>query len=212
MHLVHEKAELYAEQYSSPLDELRERITVNTMKNHAHAHMLSSRTQGKLLESLSCMIHPLKILEIGTFTGFSALCLCKGLQPGGALHTIEIRQDDAAVAQQYFNESGCANNIHLHLGDANEIVKELNEQWDLIFIDADKVNYINYYELTLPRLKKGGWLIADNVLFHGQVLDEVITGKNALAIHAFNEHVKKDIRVQHVMLTVRDGLMLIKKI
>jgi len=212
MQLVHQKAEVYAEQFSSPLDELKERIVAHTEKYHAHAHMLSSRTQGKLLEFFSCMLNPSKILEIGTFTGFSALCLCKGLQPGGMLHTIELREEDAATAQQYFSESEYANRIKLHLGDANTIVKALDEEWDIIFIDADKVNYINYYELTLPKLKQGGWLIADNVLFHGQVLEEEITGKNALAIHAFNEHVKKDPRVEHVMLTIRDGLMLIKKI
>jgi len=212
MQLVHQKAELYAEQFSSPLDELRERVTANTIANHPHAHMLSSRTQGKLLQFISCMVNPLKILEIGTFTGFSALCLCEGLQPHGVLHTVELRREDAATAQAYFTESPYANRIKLHVGDANEIVKALEEEWDMVFIDADKVNYINYYELTLPALKQGGWLIADNVLFHGQVLEEQITGKNALAIHAFNEHIKNDPRVEHVMLTIRDGLMLIKKI
>ncbi len=212
MELVHPKAERYAEYFSSGLDELKERIVAHTANSHAHAHMLSSRTQGKLLELLSSMINPLKILEIGTFTGFSALCLCKGLQSGGRLHTIELREADALTAQAYFSESDYANQIELHLGDANEVLQQLAEEWDLIFIDADKVNYINYYELTLPRLKQGGWLIADNVLFHGQVLEEEISGKNALAIHAFNEHVKNDPRVEHAMLTVRDGLMLIKKI
>jgi caffeoyl-CoA O-methyltransferase len=212
MQLLHQKAELYAEQFSSPLDELRERVTANTIGNHPHAHMLSSRTQGKLLQFISSMVSPLKILEIGTFTGFSALCLCEGLQPDGVLHTVELRSEDAATAQAYFAESPYANRIKLHVGDANEIVKALGEEWDMVFIDADKVNYINYYELTLPALKQGGWLIADNVLFHGQVLEEQITGKNALAIHAFNEHIKNDPRVEHVMLTIRDGLMLIKKI
>ena len=212
MQLVHEKAELYAERYSSAQDELNERLTLATLSKHPHAHMLSSRTQGKLLEFISCMVQPVKILEIGTFTGFSALCLCKGLKHGGMLHSIELREDDAATAQQYFSESIYANRIHLHLGDANDIVPTLDEEWDLVFIDADKVNYINYYELTLPKLKQGGWLIADNVLFHGQVLEEEIKGKNALAIHAFNEHVKKDHRVEQVLLTIRDGLMLIKKI
>jgi caffeoyl-CoA O-methyltransferase len=158
------------------------------------------------------MIHPEKILEIGTFTGFSALCLVKGLQKQGRLHTIELRTEDAATAQRYFNESAYANNIQLHVGDALQLIPTIAEQWDLVFIDADKVNYINYYELTLPRLKPGGWIIADNILFHGQVLQEEIKGKNAQAIQAFNEHIKKDPRVEQVLLTVRDGLMIIKKI
>ncbi|HSN62045.1 MAG TPA: O-methyltransferase [Ferruginibacter sp.] len=212
MQLVHEKAEWYAKQYSSPQDDLLQKIADYTESVHPHAHMLSSSTQGKLLEFISQMMQPEKILEIGTFTGFSALSLVKGLQPNGKLHTIELRDEDAATAQQYFDESQYAKKIQLHLGDALEIIPTLKEEWDLVFIDADKVNYINYYELTLPKLKSGGWIIADNVLFHGQVLEEVIKGKNALAIQAFNDHIKNDNRVEQVLLTVRDGLMLIKKI
>lgn len=212
MQLVHEKAELYAKQLTTLQDELLQRIEAETLSVHKHAHMLSGSTQGKLLEFISQMLHPEKILEIGTFTGFSALCLVKGLQKQGRLHTIELRTQDAATAQLYFNESTYANSIQLHVGDALQVIPTIAEEWDLVFIDADKVNYINYYELTLPRLKTGGWIIADNILFHGQVLQEEINGKNAQAIQAFNEHVKKDPRVEQVLLTVRDGLMLIKKI
>jgi predicted O-methyltransferase YrrM len=174
--------------------------------------MLSGSTQGKLLEFVSMMLKPLKILEIGTFTGFSALSLVKGLQPGGVLHTIELRKEDADTAQKYFDESIHKDRIHLHQGDAMEIVPSLEELWDLVFIDADKVNYINYYELTLQKLNVGGFIIVDNVLFHGQVLEDHIKGKNAVAIHAFNEHVRNDRRVEQVFLTVRDGIMIIKKI
>lgn len=212
MQLVHEKAELYAKQLTTLQDELLQRIEADTMAVHEHAHMLSGSTQGKLLEFISQMLQPEKILEIGTFTGFSALCLVKGLQKQGRLHTIELRTEDAATAQQYFNESAYANSIQLHVGDALHVIPTIAEEWDLVFIDADKVNYINYYELTLPRLKPGGWIIADNILFHGQVLQEEIKGKNAQAIQAFNEHIKNDPRVEQVLLTVRDGLMLIKKI
>lgn len=212
MQLVHEKAEMYAQQYSSPQDVLLQKIADHTESGHPHGHMLSSSTQGKLLEFISQMIQPEKILEVGTFTGFSALSLAKGLQQAGKLHTIELRKEDAATAQQYFNESPYAKMIQLHLGDALQVIPSLEEEWDLVFIDADKVNYINYYELTLPKLKSGGWIIADNVLFHGQVLEETIKGKSALAIQAFNDHIKNDKRVEQVLLTVRDGLMLIKKI
>jgi caffeoyl-CoA O-methyltransferase len=212
MQLVHEKAEEYAQHYSSSQDALMQKIITETAAQHPHAHMLSGSTQGRLLECLSQMLQPEKILEIGTFTGFSALCLAKGLKPQGILHTIEVRKEDAEKAQQYFSESVYAKQIQLHLGDALQVVPSLDGLWDLVFIDADKVNYINYYELTLQKLKPGGWIIADNVLFHGQVLEESISGKNAVAIQAFNDHVRKDHRVEQVLLTVRDGLMLIKKI
>ncbi len=173
--------------------------------------MLSGPVQGKLLELLSHIAQPERILEIGTFMGYSALCLAKSLSRGGELHTIELREEDADIAQNYFTKSSQRDQIILHRGNALEIIPTLDVMWDLIFIDADKVNYINYYELTLPRLKQGGIILADNVLFHGEVLEDKIKGKNAIAINAFNDHVIKDDRTQQVMLTVRDGLMLILK-
>ena len=211
MELVNDKAENYAKQHTSLLDEVLNEIEEYTLANHPHAQMLSGHVQGKFLEMISCMIQPKKILEIGTFTGFSALCLAKGLQEGGILHTIEIREDDAAIAGKYFNKAGATNKIKLHLGDALHIIPVLNETWDLVFIDADKVSYIEYYELTLPMVKKGGWIVADNVLFHGQVLENPVTGKNAKAMIAFNDHIAADSRVEQVVLTVRDGLMIIRK-
>ena len=211
MELINQMAEDYCMKYSTPLDEILLENQANTMANHPHAQMLSGHLQGKLLEMLSCMINPEKILEIGTFTGFSALCLSKGLGETGILHTIEIREEDAETARQYFNRSESGAKIKLHIGNALEIIPELNENWDLIFLDADKVSYIEYYELTLPYLNRGGWIIADNVLFHGEVLKTELKGKNAKAIQAFNEHVSADPRVEMVMLTVRDGLMLIRK-
>ena len=211
MELVNPKAEQYAKQCTSPLDEVLQEIEAFTLANHPHAQMLSGHVQGKVLEMFSNMVKPVKILEIGTFTGFSALCLAKGLQPGGTLHTIELREDDAQTAQNYFLKAGMKNKIVIHTGDALEIIPTLQETWDLVFIDADKVNYINYYELTLPSVKKDGWILADNVFFHGEVLQEVVKGKNAIAIQAFNDHVKNDDRVQQVMLSIRDGLLLIQK-
>ena len=211
MEILNQKAERYASAFTTPTDSLLSEIESFTLNNHAHPNMLSGHVQGKLLEFISSMIQPKKILEIGTFTGYSALCLAKGLQTQGELHTIEIRREDAEIAGNYFSKSLQAKQIILHEGDALTIIPMLHEEWDLIFIDADKVNYINYYELTLPRLKNDGFIIADNVLFHGDVLEENITGKNAKAIQAFNEHVGNDERVQQVVVTVRDGLMLIKK-
>jgi predicted O-methyltransferase YrrM len=209
--IINEKANEYATLFSETTDKLLQEIEEFTVNHHAHSTMLSGPLQGKLLEILSKIISPKYILEIGTFTGYSALCLAKGLQQNGFLHTIELREEDARTAQNYFAKSSQRHQIILHTGNALNIIGELKETWDLIFIDADKTNYINYYELTLPRLKKGGAILADNVLFHGDVLKEKIKGKNGIAINKFNEHVAKDDRVQQVILTVRDGLMVIIK-
>lgn len=211
MELINEKANNYATSFSEPTDELLKEIENFTLNHHAHSNMLSGPLQGKLLEMLSKIIRPKFILEIGTFTGYSALCLAKGLHPDGFLHTIELRDEDATISQNYFAKSSHSSQIVLHRGNALEIIPQLKETWDLVFIDADKTNYINYYELTLPHLKSGGVILADNVLFHGDVLKENISGKNAIAINAFNEHVAKDERVQQVIMTVRDGLMMILK-
>ncbi len=211
MELINPQAEQYAKKNTSELDEVLNEIEIYTLVNHPHAQMLSGHVQGKVLEFFSKMIAPQRILEIGTFTGFSGLCLAKGLTNDGKLVTLELREDDAATAKKYFAKAGMESKIDLHVGDALEIIPALKENWDLVFIDADKVNYINYYELTLPSVKSGGWILADNVLFHGEVLEDDIKGKNAKAIHAFNEHVKNDDRVQQAMLTIRDGLLLIQK-
>jgi caffeoyl-CoA O-methyltransferase len=211
MEIINNKTEDYAARFTTPTDNLLQEIEKYTLENHPQAIMLSGPIQGKLLEMISLMIRPERILEIGTFMGYSALCLAKGLAAQGELHTLEIGKEDADIARNYFSKSLYAKQIILHEGNALDIIPALNETWDLIFIDADKVNYINYYELTLPMLKKGGFILADNVLFHGEVLEENITGKNAKAIHAFNKHLEKDNRIQHVLMTVRDGLMLIQK-
>ncbi len=209
--LVNALAEKYAADFSDEGDALLQEIIAYTEQNHPHAHMLSGQVQGALLSMVSSLLQPAKILEVGTFTGFSALCLAKGLQPGGQLHTIELREEDAATAQNFFNRSSYHNQIKLHIGNAKEIIPALNETWDIAFIDADKTGYIDYYGLILPKIRRNGLIIADNVLFHGQVLEEGISNKNAKAIHAFNEHVKNDNSVQQVMLTVRDGLSFIRK-
>ena len=211
MELVNLKAEQYAKQYTSALDKVLQEIEDFTLANHPHAHMLSGHVQGKVLELFSKMIAPKRILEIGTFTGFSALCLAKGLQAEGKLVTLELRDEDAATAKKYFAKAGMEHSVELLIGDALQIIPTLQENWDLVFIDADKVNYINYYELTLPSVKSGGWILADNVFFHGEVLEENVKGKNAKAIQAFNEHLKNDDRVEAAMLTIRDGLFLVQK-
>ena len=212
MELVSMEAEEYAAKFSLAEDELLHALNLHTTKTHIHAHMLSGHVQGSFLTLLSHLLQPKTILEIGTFTGYSALCLAKGLQAGGKLHTIELREEDATTAGSYFERSAYKDNIVLHVGDAMQIIPTLNELWDMVFIDADKTGYIDYYELILPFVKQNGIIIADNVLFHGQVLAQNICGKNAKAVDAFNQHIKNDRRVEQVLLTVRDGLMLIRKL
>lgn len=212
MDLINPKAEAYSKKYSSLLDDVLQENELNTLASHPHAQMHSGHVQGRFLEMISRMIKPVKVLEIGTFTGFSALCLYKGLPENGMLHTVELREEDAAIAESYFKKAGAENRITLHIGNALDIIPTINENWDLVFIDADKMSYIEYYELTLPFLKTGGWILADNVLFRGQVLEEEVRGKNAKAIQEFNDHVAADKRVEQVMLTVRDGVMLIRKL
>ena len=211
MELINKKAEAYAQKFSSKEDVLLAEIAAFT-DQHPQAQMLSGHVQGKILETISCLLQPKKILEIGTFTGYSALCLAQGLQNDGQLHTIELRKEDANTAGIFFSKSLHNKKIVFHVGNAIDIISTLDEEWDIVFIDADKVGYIDYYELTLPHVKQNGLIIADNVLFHGEVLEENIKGKNAKAIDAFNKHVANDERVEQVILTVRDGLMLMRKL
>ncbi len=212
MDIVHPLAQAYAEKYTSPEDELLHEVAQYTFLHHAHAHMLSGHLQGKFLEMISCMIKPRRILEIGTFTGYSALCLAKGLATDGQLHTIELREADAARAKAYFDRSFYKGQIILHIGNALEIIGEIDEQWDIVFIDADKENYLNYFHRVFPFVKANGIILADNVLFHGQVLEEQVKGKNAKAIQAFNDAIVRRTDVEKVMLPLRDGLYMIRKL
>lgn len=209
--LINPFIEQYAACFTSPEDSVLKKVNRDTMEHHPQAHMLSGHVQGRILSFISNILQPKYVLEIGTFTGYSALCLAEGLQEDGELHTIEIREDDADTASKNFIAAEKEKRITLHRGNANDIIPQLPYEWDLAFIDADKVGYIDYYEIIVPRLSKKGIILADNVLFHGQVLNEPITGKNAIAIDAFNKHVLNDTRVEQVILTVRDGLLMIKK-
>ncbi|NCT93457.1 MAG: O-methyltransferase [Chitinophagaceae bacterium] len=209
--LITPEAAAYASQYSSLPDGLLKEIEDYTLANHPQSHMLSGALQGKFLSMLSTLLHPRYVLEIGTFTGYSALCLAEGLDNEGELHTIELREADAATARGFFSKSERNKQIFLHTGAAAELIPTIDRPWDLVFIDADKTGYIDYYELVVPRLSEKGVILADNVLFHGQVLENPVSGKNAKAIQAFNDHVLQDPRTEQVLLTIRDGLLLVKK-
>jgi caffeoyl-CoA O-methyltransferase len=212
MELINPLVQQYAERYTTPDNPLLEEVFQYTITHHAHANMISGHVQGRFLEMVSCMLRPQRILEIGTFTGYSALCLAQGLPPGGKLHTIELRTDDAATAKGFFDRSPFKEHIILHIGNALEIVGGLDETWDLVFIDADKVSYTAYFNLIFPKVRQNGFILADNVLFHGQVLAEKVTGKNAVAIQAFNDYVRQRSDVECMFLTLRDGLLLIRKL
>ncbi len=212
--MLQEESDLakYCSRYSTLPDGFLLKMSENVMENHPHAHLMSDAWQGKWLEMVCRMIKPVHVLEIGTFTGFSALNMIAGMPSEGFIDTIELRQADADTAASYFKSAGVEQRINIHCGDAREIIPQMNMEWDLVFLDADKVGYIDYYELTLPKLKKGGWILADNVLFHGQVLKDEISGKNAKAIQAFNEHVAADPRTEQVIIPIRDGIMFIQKL
>lgn len=212
LNLIHLEAQQYAEKFSSAEDALLHEIAEWTGRHHSEAVMLSGHLQGKVLEMISWMLRPRRILEIGTFTGYSALCLAKGLAEDGIIHTIELREADAGRARSYFDRSIWRDKIILHTGNALEVIPGLNETWDLVFIDADKPAYIEYFNLVLPQVRKNGFILADNVFFHGQVLQENGQNKSAKGIRAFNEFIKDSTDIDKVILTIRDGLFLIRKL
>ena len=175
-----------------------------------HPQMLSGPLQGMLLQMISRMIRPRRILEVGTFTGYGAICLAQGLDDDGLLHTIEANDEFAPIINRYIQLAGLENKVALHLGDASILIPSLEDTFDLVFLDAGKMDYAAHYELALPKLRSGGFLLADNVLWAGKVLnDEKDTTTEAL--RAFNNMVQADGRVENVLLPLRDGLMVIRK-
>ena len=211
MDFINPLATHYTEAYSNATPSYLKNLYEETLATHEHGHLQSSWTQGGFLSFISKMLAPTHILEIGSFTGFSALCLAEGLTINGELHTIELREQDAQKAKAAFDINPRLKQLHMHVGDAKEIIPTLHKKWDLVFIDADKTSYIEYYNIVLPLLNDKGIIIVDNVLFHGEVLEDTLKGKSAKAIQAFNEHVLSDENTEQVMLSIRDGLTLIRK-
>lgn len=176
------------------------------------ARMISGHLQGQVLIMLAKMIRPKTILELGTFTGYSAICLAKGLQKGGKLVTIEIDDELESLATKYFEKAGVAHLVEQKIGAATEIIPVLEESFDLVFIDADKREYVEYYKLLIDRLKSGAYLIADNTLWNGKVLDKPRhDDAQTIGILEFNKLVKNDDRVEKVILPLRDGMTVIRK-
>lgn len=213
MNFIDQDIQEYAEQHTTAESALLQKLNRNTFAKVLQPRMLSGHMQGQFLSMISQMIVPKFILELGTYTGYSAMCLAEGLQPEGELHTIEINEELKTFAQQYFEESPYGQKIKMHIGDAIKIIPQLNLMFDLVFIDADKENYVNYYKLCKPFLNKGGYIIADNVLWSGNVVKHA-TERDADTEHlmAFNTMVQNDLEVKNVLLPIRDGLMLIRKL
>ncbi|HVB04551.1 MAG TPA: O-methyltransferase [Chitinophagaceae bacterium] len=213
MELILPAVEQYAEKASSPESALLQRINRETHEKIAGSQMLSGHLQGTFLSMLSQMIRPKRILEIGTYTGYSAICLAKGLLAGGLLHTIDLNGELTGICRQYFEEAGLQDKIIPHIGNALDILPGLTGPFDLVFIDADKVNYSRYYDLIIEKVPAGGFILADNMLFHGEVLDPGPNySEQAEALMAFSRKVQLDNRVEQILVTIRDGLLLVRKI
>jgi caffeoyl-CoA O-methyltransferase len=208
---MNKKLEQYIEQHSSPEDQVLEDLYRQTHIRFVNPNMVSGHLQGKFLEMISFMVRPDNILEIGTFTGYSAICLSKGLKSDGKLITIEINDELNTFAHAFFCKAGVDSKIIQLTGRAQDIIPGLNIMFDLVFIDGDKREYIEYYKLIIDKVKPGGFIIADNVLWGEKVLEKETADPQTRGIISFNEMVRREIAVEEVILPVRDGLMLIYK-
>lgn len=207
MHFISPELEDYVEQHSENEPELLKALNKETYQKILLPRMLSGHFQGRVLSMLSKLIRPVNILEIGTYTGYSALCLCEGMRENGILHTIDIKEELVDFQRKHFDKSPWGKQIVQHLGEAVAIIPTLDVKFDLVFIDADKENYLNYFEMIVPRMNKGGIILSDNVLWSGKVLEPLnpkdISTKVLLE---YNQKLKEDPRVETVLLPIRDGL------
>ena len=211
MEFIPTSIQKYSEDHTSPENDLLKAINRDTNARVMMPRMLSGHMQGRILSMVSKMIAPTTILEIGTYTGYSAICLAEGLKQGGKIFTIDINEELEGRVRDYFTRSPFANSIDYRIGNALDIIPRLNARFDLVFIDADKENYAHYYDLVINNVPLGGYILADNVLWSGKVLDEK-PDKDTRAIKEFNLKVQNDKRVENVLLPVRDGIMVMRKI
>ncbi len=212
MEFIDKTIEAYALAHSQAESDILKKINRQTHANVMMPRMLSGHMQGNLLSMLSKMIQPKQILEIGTYTGYSGICLAQGLQENGKLHTIDINEELELMVRSFFNEAGLANKINYYIGNALDIIPSITETFDLVFIDADKKNYAAYYDLVFGKVRSGGYIIADNVLWSGKVLDAAEKmDSDTKAIDAFNKKIHNDTRAEQMLLPVRDGLMIVRK-
>jgi predicted O-methyltransferase YrrM len=207
MHFLSEDLEDYVAAHSQAEPELLAQLNKETYQKVLLPRMLSGHFQGRVLSILSKLIRPASILEIGTYTGYATLCLCEGMQENGIVHTIDIKEELVDFQRKYFDKSPWGSQIIQHLGEAVDIIPTLETKFDLVFIDADKENYLNYYELIVPKMKKGGIILSDNVLWSGKVVEPLKEGDLSTKILLeYNQRLNNDPRVETVLLPIRDGL------
>ena len=210
--IVNNKIEDYIRKNSSKEPEILKDLNKETYLKVLNPRMLSGHIQGRFLSIITKLIKPKKILEIGTYTGYSAICMAEGLIENGIIHTIDINEELISIQNKYFAKSKCNNSIIQHVGDARNIIKSINEKFDLVFLDADKENYIEYYDLVIEKVKKGGLIIADNVLWTGKVVEpEKDDDQLTQYLIDFNKMINEDDRVENIILPLRDGLNVILK-
>lgn len=211
--MMDQQLENYILAHTVEEDPLLRRLYRDTYLRLVNGRMCSGHLQGSILTFFSRMMAPRRILEIGTYTGYSAICLAKGLPDGGMLHTIEINDELEQFAADYFLEAGLQDRIVQHIGDATDILPELNDKFELAFLDADKREYLEHFELILPKMTLGGVIIADNTLWGGKVVGKILPNdEQTIAILAFNDFVKNDPRVEATILPIRDGMTLLRKL
>ncbi|WP_299255116.1 O-methyltransferase [uncultured Aquimarina sp.] len=207
MHFIPEKLDTYVINHTEKEPELLQQLTRETYQKILQPRMLSGPYQGRVLSILSKLINPKNILEIGTYTGYSALCLSEGIKKDGVLHTIDINEELEDFQRKYFDLSPYGNQIHQHIGDATEIIPNLDIKFDLVFIDADKPNYSTYFELIINKINSGGIILSDNVLWSGKVIEDVAEDDlSTKALLAYNKLLVEDKRIETVLLPIRDGL------
>lgn len=211
MRFLPDAIENYAAAFSTPEDDVLADLNRETHLKVLMPQMLSGHLQGNFLRMITTMVRPQRVLEVGTFTGYAAICMARGLADDGVLHTIDVNDELRPMVEEYVERAGLTDRIVLHSGDARTIIPALEERFDLVFIDADKVNYAAYYDMVFPKVPVGGFIIADNVLWSGKVTHDD-HDRDTAALHAYNEKVRDDARVAHDLVPIRDGLMVARKL
>jgi len=209
---MNELLEKYLSSHIDPEPEILQQLNRDTQVNLLNGRMVSGHFQGRLMVMLCRMIRPKRILELGTFTGYSALCFAEGMDPDAELHTIEHNDELEDLAKSWFSRSEYGSRINLHIGDALELIPQMEGLFDLVFIDADKRQYLEYYEAVFPKVKSGGFILADNTLWSGKVLKKIAPNDaQSLAVSKFNDYIANDSRIEKIILPIRDGLTIIYK-